>query len=242
MKVQAEFSLHPGISFKGKRYSANHDSASPQQFNSTSQLLSRLRAARPNAGFPTWPTQKQSEQNNRAEKQHSKSAKNSKLDPVLAALSSQLVLGNKRSESLHVAVTLPGRCVCVCWAKGPLYLQLNAKFVQRGANKSRSRRSLHFKVQPKGRNCKVRHQQPQEITNRFKEWKNWVTPCSNPHVRHSFWQELCCAFWNIGQLPEVKDELDKGGEDLLYTIYMDLSSTRGETFITERDYADCFCL
>lgn len=48
---------------------------------------------------------------NRAEIQHSKSAKNSEVDPVLAVLSSQLVLGNRQSESEHIAKTVAGRCV-----------------------------------------------------------------------------------------------------------------------------------
>ena len=74
------------------------------------RLLSLLRAARPNTSFLTWPKWRESKQNNRAEKQHSKSAKNSKLDPVLPALSSQLVLGNKQHEAEHTAKTLPGRC------------------------------------------------------------------------------------------------------------------------------------
>lgn len=85
------------------------------QLNSTSQA-SRVgcclgRAARPNTRFLTWLKRRGSKQNNRAEIQHSKSAKNSKVDPVLPARSSQLVLGNRQSESEHVAKTLPGRCV-----------------------------------------------------------------------------------------------------------------------------------
>lgn len=48
---------------------------------------------------------------NRAEILHSKSAKNSEVDPVLPALSSQLVLSNRQSESENVAKTVAGRCV-----------------------------------------------------------------------------------------------------------------------------------
>lgn len=109
-------------------------------------LLSWLRAARPNTSFLTWSKWRESKQNNRAEKQHSKSAKNSKLDPVLPALSSQLVLGNRQSESEHVAKTLPGWCVC--WVQ----LKLQTKFICRYKTTTGARYwilhwpELHFKA------------------------------------------------------------------------------------------------
>lgn len=39
------------------------------------------------------------------------SAKNSKVDPALSALRSQLVLDNKKSVAEHVVNTLPAQCI-----------------------------------------------------------------------------------------------------------------------------------